>query len=214
VKAVHRRGKYLWFELDKRPWPSFHFGMSGSFRVYEKDKDRPRHMKVELIADDGTRLAMRDARRFGRIRLHEDPATAKPICDLGFDALLSPASAKQLRECLVPRKAPIKAVLLDQAVFAGVGNWIADEVLYQAKISPHRAANTLSGAEIARLRQALAVVIRHAVKVDADRNRFPETWLFGRRWGRNAAAVTHRGEKIVHDTIGGRTAAWVPEVQK
>jgi formamidopyrimidine-DNA glycosylase len=188
--------------------------MSGSFRVYEKDKDRPRAMKVELVTDDGTRLAMRDPRRFGRIRLHEDPAAAKPICDLGFDALLNPASFGQLRECLARRKAPIKAVLLDQAVFAGVGNWIADEVLYQAKISPHRPAASLTRDEIARLRQSLAAVIRHAVKVDADKKAFPETWLFGQRWGRNADAVTAGGEKIVHDTIGGRTTAWVPEVQK
>lgn len=213
VDAVRRRGKHLWFELDRRPWPAFHFGMTGSFKVYGAAADRPRFWKVELLTDDGTRLAMPDARRLGRIRLLNDPEQEPPIGELGFDPLLDmpPLNVFALR--LSHRKAPIKAVLLDQGFSAGVGNWIADEVLYQARIAPARHACDLNGEEVRRLRSTILRVIRKAVELDADNSRFPRNWLFHHRWGRNTEATTHRGEKIVHATIGGRTTAWVPSVQ-
>jgi formamidopyrimidine-DNA glycosylase len=214
IEAIRRRGKHLWFELDRRPWPAFHFGMTGSFQVYREAADRPRFWKVELLTDDGTRLAMRDARRLGRIRLLNDPEHEPPIGRLGFDPLLDMPPLEVFAAGLNHRKAPIKAVLLDQSFSAGVGNWIADEVLYQARIAPARHARDLNGDEIRRLRSTLLRVIRKAVALDADNSRFPRTWLFHHRWGRNAEAVTHRGERIVHATIGGRTTAWVPAVQR
>ncbi len=88
------------------------------------------------------------------------------------------------------RKAPIKAVLLDQSTFAGVGNWIADEVLYQAAIRPQRKASGLSKVEVGRLRSTLLRIIRRAVAVNADSDRFPRAWLFHRRWGRVKNAKT------------------------
>src|SRR5206468_3553184 len=132
VSAVGRKGKHLWLELDRRPWPAFHFGMSGSFRVYGPDAERPRYWKLELEADDGARLALRDPRRLGRIRL--------------------------LRH--------------------------------------------------------LGAIVALAVKVLARKQEFPRGWLFHRRWGRDSSAQTLRAERIVHETIGGRTAAWVPSRQR
>jgi len=214
VDAVMRHGKQLWFELDRRPWPMFHFGMTGSFRTYTDIKDRPRFWKVELLAEDGTRLAMPNARRLGRIRLLDDPVNEKPVCDLGPDPYLALPSVKQLGETLARRDAPIKAILLDQGFLAGVGNWIADEVLYQAKIDPRRRGAQLIVEDIKRLHAKIRSVIGKAVAVDADKDRFPRSWLFHVRWGKDALARTSRGEKVVHATIGGRTTAWVPDVQR
>jgi formamidopyrimidine-DNA glycosylase len=104
-------------------------------------------------------------------------------------------------------------VLLDQSVFAGVGNWIADEVLYQSRLSPHRPAASLTRAEVARLRYRLQAIVRHAVDVRGDSDHFPRSWLFHHRWGRNAEARTWRSERIIHETVGGRTTAWVPTRQ-
>ena len=117
-------------------------------------------------------------------------------------------------DLLAERSAPVKALLLDQSFAAGVGNWIADEVLYQARIAPRRPARSLSRDEARRLRGALQSVVGTAVAARADSDRFPRRWLFHRRWGRDTTAVTARGEKIRHDTIGGRTTAWVPAVQR
>ena len=214
VERVHRKGKHLWMQLDERPWPLFHFGMTGSFAIYRSPEDRPRFWKVELLMDDGVRLAMPDARRFGRIRLQQDPKAEAPLLLLGADPLLSPPSSAEMAESLRRRHAPIKAALLDQSLFAGVGNWIADEVLFQAGIRPDRPASSLRPTEARRLRSRLLSVIRRAVTVDADSDRFPRTWLFHHRWGKNALARTSRGEKITHATIGGRTTAWVPKRQR
>jgi formamidopyrimidine-DNA glycosylase len=214
IEAIRRKGKHLWFELDQRPWPTFHFGMTGSFQVYREAADRPRFWKVELHMEDGTRLAMPDARRLGHIRLLHDPEHEPPIGRLGFDPLLGMPGLNVFAEHLGHRKAPIKAVLLDQSFSAGVGNWIADEVLYQARIAPARHACDLLPEEVRRLRSTILRVIRKAVELDADNSRFPRTWLFHHRWGRNAEATTARGEKIIHETIGGRTTAWVPSIQK
>lgn len=228
VLAVRRHGKHLWFELDRRPWPCVHFGMTGGFRIPGGRPVRlvssgkkppgpawpPRFAKLHLEFDDGAELVIVDARRLGRIRLRWDPPSEPPISLLGFDALLELPPPARFAALLRGRAAPMKAVLLDQSFAAGVGNWIADEVLYQARIDPRRLGRSLSDAEARRLRATLRSVLRTAVRARADSDRFPRTWLFHRRWGRNAEAVTARGEKIRHLTVGGRTTAWVPAVQR
>jgi formamidopyrimidine-DNA glycosylase len=95
-----------------------------------------------------------------------------------------------------------------------VGNWIADEVLYQARLDPRRRADSLTPAEAARLRARLRSVVAFSVRVRSDSDRYPRSWLFHHRWGKRAGATTARGEAIRHLTLGGRTTAWVPTVQK
>lgn len=213
VLAVRRKGKHLWLELDRRPFPLFHFGMTGAFHVYGDGRPRPRFWKAEIAAEGGTRLAMSDPRRLGRIRLQDRPEAEHPLASLGFDVLEGLPRAPALGALLARRRGPVKAVLLDQSLFAGVGNWIADEALYQSAIDPRRPAASLSPAEVGRLRSRLLAIVRLAVRVGADDRRFPRTWLFHRRWGRAADARTSRGERIVHLTIGGRTTAFVPSRQ-
>ncbi|HEX5813917.1 MAG TPA: hypothetical protein VF010_01220, partial [Methylomirabilota bacterium] len=87
-------------------------------------------------------------------------------------------------------------------------------VLYQARIDPRRRAGTLTDDEIRRLRSALRRVMTVSVRARNDSDRYPRRWLFHDRWGKNAKAYTSRGEKIRHDTIAGRTTAWVPSVQR
>ncbi|HEY3067712.1 MAG TPA: DNA-formamidopyrimidine glycosylase family protein [Methylomirabilota bacterium] len=228
VEAVGRHGKHFWLALDRRPWPVIHFGMTGGVhtpagpgvRLISSGKRSraplwpPRFTKLRLVFDDGGEMAIADARRLGRIRLRQDPSTEPPISVLGFDALRDVPTPAKFRALMAGRSAPIKALLLDQSFAAGVGNWIADEVLYQAGIDPRRRAGTLDELEIRRLRAKIKAVVATAVRLGSDSDRYPRTWLFHHRWGRNAAAITGRGEKIRHDTIGGRTTAWVPKVQR
>jgi len=226
VIAARRHGKHLWLELDRRPWPCFHFGMAGGFHAPaargvrlvssgdRADSWPPRFTKLMLTFHDGGALAMSDARRLGRIRLREHPEAEPPISLLGFDALRALPSPAEFRAHLAGRAAPIKALLLDQSFAAGVGNWIADEVLYQARIAPKRPARSLTAEEVRRLRSALRSVVATAVRARADSDRYPRGWLFHHRWGRQLGAVTARGQSIRHDTVGGRTTAWVPAVQR
>jgi formamidopyrimidine-DNA glycosylase len=227
IVAARRHGKHLWFELDRRPWPVFNFGMTGGFhtpagadvklvstKTWKRSGWPPRFTRLRLVLDDGGELVLADARRLGRIRLRHDPPNEPPISRLGFDALLGVPAPARFRAMLRGRSAPVKALLLDQSFAAGVGNWIADEVLYQARIDPRRRADTLTEDEVRRLRRQIRAVVATAVRAGSDSDRFPRTWLFHDRWGRNAGAVTARGESIRYDTIGGRTTAWVPKIQR
>jgi len=226
VQAVHRRGKQIWMELDRSPHPLFHFGMTGAFLIpggqpltlassptRTESTWPPRFTKIRLTFDDGGELAMTNKRRLGRIRLRDDPEHEPPICKLGFDPLDEMPSASRFASRLAQRSGNIKGVLLDQGFAAGVGNWIADEVLFQAAIDPRRSISSLSADEIQRIRAKLGAIIRTAVKVNADKNRLPDWWLFHRRWGKDTTAVTREGDAIEHLTIAGRTTAWVPGVQ-
>lgn len=225
--AVHRKGKQLWLELDQRPWLLLHLGMAGqivtpgeaaiklaSSPAKADDAWPPRFIKLHVIFDDGGEVAMTDKRRLGRIRLRTDPEREPPVSRLGFDPLLEMPTPRAFTTLLTARQAPIKAVLLDQGFAAGVGNWIADEVLYQAKIDPRRKASELTNVEAKRIRTAMARIVRKAVEVNAEKARFPKSWLFHHRWGKNSEARTAKGERIEHLTVGGRTTAWVPEVQR
>jgi formamidopyrimidine-DNA glycosylase len=212
VQAVGRKGKHLWLELDRRPWPTFHFGMGGHFEVY-RDAARPRFWKVELHTEDGVRLAMTNPRRLGRIRLLYDPLSEPPLSLLGPDPLKELPSLAAFAHRLAQRRGPIKAVLLDQKFLAGIGNWIADEVLYQARISPFRLAPSLNEAEVARLRGKIRLVIERAVAVDARSDQFPRSWLFHVRWRKDPEARVRSGG-LAYGVVGGRTTAWVPAVQK
>ena len=227
VEAVHRHGKQLWFELDEAPHPLFHFGMTGAFRVpnaaalplasgprvVRDEPWPPRFTKIHLHFDDGGELVMTNARRLGRIRLRRDPRNESPLVDLGFDPLLSMPGPREFAELVTRRRVTLKGLLMDQGFAAGVGNWIADEVLYQARLDPRRRADELDAAELRRLRRCLAEVVGKAVEVDADKSRFPRGWLFHHRWGKNESARTARGEAVEFLTLAGRTTAWVPARQ-
>jgi formamidopyrimidine-DNA glycosylase len=174
----------------------------------------PRFTKLELQLDDGGLIAWTNARRLGRVRLVDDPEAEPPVSALGFDPLLDPPALPEFRRLLARRRAPLKAVLLDQSFAAGVGNWVADEVLYQARLDPRRLACDLGPAETKRLLGALRRVVQRAVDVDADSDRFPRDWLFHRRWGKDPRARAAGGHPIAFIEIAGRTTAWVPAVQR
>ena len=227
VLAACRWGKQLWFDLDAPPHPLFHFGMSGGFRVpgdsplklasgpvHRPNEWPPRYWKIRLRFEGGGELVMTDARRLGRLLLRAAPREEPPVSRLGFDPLLALPPPREFAALLAARSVVIKSLLLDQRFAAGVGNWIADEVLYQARIDPRRRARELDDREAKRLRTVLRRVVETAVSVDAESRRYPVDWLFHRRWGRRTEATTARGEAIEHLDIGGRTTAWVPAVQR
>lgn len=227
VAAARRWGKQLWLELDAPPHPLFHFGMAGGFKTPASvplqlksgpREDRavwpPRFVKIRLRLDDGGELAMTDGWRLGRILLREDPEHEPPVARLGFDPLLAMPSPKRFSALLRGRGGILKSLLLDQSFAAGVGNWIADEALFQAAIDPRRRVSSLTDAEARRLRARLGAIVRRAVAANADDSLYPRTWLFHRRWGKRGDARTARGEPIEHLTIGGRTTAWVPRKQR
>jgi formamidopyrimidine-DNA glycosylase len=156
--------------------------------------------------------AFADPRRFGKVRLVADPRAGLPA---GRDVLTDPPSPAALAAALAAagpaRK--VKPWLMDQAVLAGVGNWVADEVLWAARIHPEAGAATLSDAQAGALAAALRAVVSLAAAARADDSRYPRSWIFHTRWGK-AAGATVEGHRIAFIDVGGRTTAYVPGLQK
>ncbi|XP_016562963.1 formamidopyrimidine-DNA glycosylase isoform X2 [Capsicum annuum] len=225
ILAANRKGKNMWIQLDSPPFPTFQFGMAGAIyikgvavtkykRSAVKDDDEwpSKYSKVFLELDDGLELSFTDKRRFARVRLLENPVSGPPISELGPDALLEPMTADEFSKALSKKKIGIKALLLDQSFISGIGNWIADEVLYQARLHPMQSASSISKEHCATLLKCINEVTEFAVQVDADCSRFPSEWLFHYRWGKKPGKVN--GKKIEFITAGGRTSAFVPDLQK
>jgi formamidopyrimidine-DNA glycosylase len=228
VKKVGRRGKTWWLELDQKPWLYGHLGMTGWIREIggketrlmehgkapiNDEEGRPRFLKLLLRNEKGG-IAFTDARRLGRLWLVDDPSKDKRLKQVGPDAMLEMPDAKGFQKLLTKRNTSIKAVLMDQATLSGMGNWIADEVLYQARIKPAKIASKLTAKESALLREKILEVLELSIKVEADYEKYPDSWLFKHRWGGKRGKAEIGGHKIVRETIAGRTTAWVPAVQK
>jgi formamidopyrimidine-DNA glycosylase len=159
---ARRIGKQLLLDTsDAGPTLGLHFGMAGRLvvdghaavgdLVYSPNTENPAWDRFGLIFDDGGTLVVRDSRRLGAVELDPDEGR------LGPDALT--VTAAQLRDLLAGSRAPLKARLMDQSRLAGVGNLIADETLWRARLDPARPASSLDAAEVRRLHRTLGKVL-------------------------------------------------------
>lgn len=239
IVGVGQQGKYFWIIMDKPPHPLMHFGMTGwlkfksedtyYYRKKEGEEDDaewpPRFWKFHLTTKEEPKVeaAFVDSRRFSRVRLldcaADDIRKVSPLKENGPDPVADEdlVTVDWLIELCRRKKIPIKALLLDQANISGIGNWVGDEVMYHAKLHPEQYSNTLSDEQIKQLHKSIHYICRTAVDLLADSEKFPEEWLFKHRWGKgkkDAPKALPSGEKITFLTVGGRTSAVVPSVQK
>lgn len=226
IVSAHRKGKNMWLQLDSPPFPSFQFGMAGAIyikgvavtkykrsAVNDADEWPSKYSKLFIELDDGLELSFTDKRRFAKVRLLKDPTSTPPISELGPDALLEPMTVDEFFNSLSKKKIAIKTLLLDQSYISGIGNWIADEVLYQARIHPLQIAASLSKENCGTLNTCIKEVIEKAIEVGADSTQFPGNWIFHSREKKPDKAFVD-GKKIEFISAGGRTTAYVPELQK
>ena len=144
ILDIRRRAKYLIFDLDGRPSRKLilHLGMTGSLLLQPAAEDRPRYTRNVFVLSDDSELRFVDPRKFGAIRLVPDDGPL--LADVGPEPLDAEFTADVLSQRLTRRKAPVKALLCDQSVVAGIGNIYADEVLFQAGIHPLKAGADLA----------------------------------------------------------------------
>eukprot|EP00936_MAST-01D_sp_MAST-1D-sp1_P000139 g139.t1 len=226
--SARRKGKQLWLEFSNRNF-LVHFGMTGAllvkgvakptFSEFKIDDSSwpPKFAKFQIIFSDGTCLAFCDPRRLGRCSIMDQcPTLLPPVSLLAPDPTTAEFNFKLMADKLRTTGGSIKALLLDQqAVVSGVGNWIADEVLYQARIHPASSARSLSQEQAHALYKAIRFVTSFACSVNAESTRFPKEWLFHYRWGKGRNGTTIPGVGCVSfETIGGRTTAIVRSVQR
>jgi formamidopyrimidine-DNA glycosylase len=160
ILKLGRRGKYLIFHLSGGKDLLFHLKMSGSLLTGKGEP--PKYTRAIIRLDDGTSIFFRDPRKFGTLQLVDDANSF--LCKLGPEPLEPAFTARVLQDILCQRKAPVKAVLVDQAIIAGIGNMYADEALFSARIHPLRPARSLSTREIKRLHAAIREVLIAAIE--------------------------------------------------
>jgi len=208
LTAAHRRGKAMWCEAsDDGPVLGLHLGMSGRIVIDGVEGGDPKPAaagrgwdRFTLDFEDGGHLTMRDPRRLSRVRL-------EPNLDrLGPDA--ARIAAGPFRERVGRGTGPIKARIMDQAVIAGVGNLLADEGLWRARVDPRRAAGDLARDELDGLRRALRAAIRDAI---AKGGVHTGKVIPARR---RDGSCPRCGAAMRRATIGGRTTWWCSAEQQ
>jgi formamidopyrimidine-DNA glycosylase len=157
---VERRGKHQLLHLDDGRVLHAHFRMTGDWTFDRADDPLPRFARASIVLTDGSRVVLDDPRALSTLDLH--PAGAELDLGLGPEPSDSALTAPALRAAFSNRRAPIKPVLLDQRVIAGLGNIYAAEALWHARIAPTRSAASLSTAEVSRLLASIRTVIARA----------------------------------------------------
>jgi formamidopyrimidine-DNA glycosylase len=171
VAAVARRGKHILIRLEGgHPGGGpvgllSHLGMTGKWLRRAEGDPAPTHSRARLHLEDGAVLHYRDPRLFGRLRLVPGARFEEvpEIAELGPDLLDEGVDPSRLARGLARRRGPIKVAMLDQALWAGVGNIQATEALFRARLDPRRAAGELTRGEVARLARAAVASIRETL---------------------------------------------------
>ena len=229
ITGIERVGKYILFDLTAAPGAKnpeehlnllVHLGMTGWLRVEPADSTAPAHTHATFELDDGRELRYTDIRRFGQIRIIPQKTIESFQGGLGREPL--EISAAEFQSRLADRRARIKALLLDQRVFRGIGNIYADESLWQARIHPARLAARLNVEELKRLRSAIRTVLRKAISLRGssisdfrDANGEPGEYQNHHRvYGREGKPCPRCGTPILRIIVAGRSSYFCPQCQR
>ncbi|HUS35949.1 MAG TPA: DNA-formamidopyrimidine glycosylase family protein [Verrucomicrobiae bacterium] len=206
-------GKRMLFRFSGDAWLGLHLGMTGALSVEGADFKPSKHDHLVLFQRQRA-LVFNDPRQFGRIQFHSGK-----IAPAWWRELPPQPHAAEFKRAFVEeffarrKKVPVKAALLMQEAFAGIGNWMADEILWRARILPQRRVESLSAIEVAELWKQTRWVAREAIKHVAPAHAdLPKGWLFNERWGKRGVCPRD-GTALKRAEVGGRTTAWCPKCQ-
>ena len=214
LKRSETHGKQMLFTFSGDYWLGLHLGMTGWLHSEEVDYLPQKHDALILFQTKQA-LVFRDPRQFGRLRMHQGKHppnwwSERPV------SILSSAFNFEILETALNRhaKRPLKALLLDQRYFPGMGNWMADEVLWRANLHPNCRSPMMGAKEQKKLFQQILFVVRGAMKsVGTKGGDPPSKWLFHQRW-KDGGTCPKSGVALIREEIGGRTSCWSPALQK
>jgi formamidopyrimidine-DNA glycosylase len=222
VTALGRRAKYGLIDTDRGDTLIFHLGMSGRWRIDPDEIGKHDHLVIET--DQGHRLALCDPRRFGSLDLVRTDAVDDfpAFLALGPEPLGPDLTTAFLVARLENRIAPIKLLLLDQRIVAGLGNIYVCEALNLARINPRKAGGAIARAAFARLVDAIHAVLEAAIEAGGSTLRDyarPDGQLgyFSKQfrvYGREGEPCPYDGGSIARQVDGGRSTFWCPKCQK
>ena len=207
-------GKQMLFRFSRGAWLGIHLGMSGRLRVEVAGISPGKHDHLVLFQEERS-LVYSDPRMFGRVQF----ALGKGVPEWWRNlppAVISPTFTRTMlcEQLHRRRRSPVKAVLLDQTLFPGVGNWMADEIMWQVKLHPVTRAGDLSASQQHDLWRVSRAICRTAMKtIGVDWSEPPKNWLIHRRWQKRGGCPRD-GTLLDHGTIAGRSTAWCPVCQR
>ncbi len=209
-------GKRMFFRFGDRTWLELHLGMTGSLSCQRRGYRRVLHDEL-VIQTERSSLVFRDPRKFGAIRLHPVEGFANWWAKLPPEILSRRFTRSYFESQMRARAgAQLKPLLLEQSLFPGVGNWMADEVLWRAGHHPACRAGSLEPEETARLWRVVRRVCSQALRVIGETwDEPPRSWLFQHRW-KDGGRCPRRGcgAELQREKLGGRTACWCPHCQR
>jgi formamidopyrimidine-DNA glycosylase len=225
IDAINRRGKYILIEFDNHQSLLVHLRMTGKFLCIPIEMPLPPYAHVVFYLDDDRRLVFCDMRQFGRMRL----VTLKTLAALPQIEALAPEpltddfSLAYFLETLARSRRSLKQLLLDQTRILGLGNIYASEALFLARISPLKAAQSLSKQRALRLHQAIRDTLRKAIDAgstlridltDTNGSYIGSTERFWRVYEREGEPCVNCGAKIRRVVQGGRSTYFCPRCQR
>lgn len=226
ITGVQRRGKFLWFTLDRAEALVAHLGMSGQFLIGQSNRAAPKHVRASFALQRGARkreLIFTDQRTFGWLSVEPMidgvPLPAVHIARDPFDpAFEKTAVIARMRS----RKAAIKSVLLNQEIMSGVGNIYADESLWRARIHPEIPACDLSARKVGALVDAAIAVMSEAIAAGGTSfdslyiNVNGESGFFAQSlaaYGQENEPCPRCGRQIIRIKFGNRSSRLCPKCQ-
>jgi formamidopyrimidine-DNA glycosylase len=209
-ESSRRHGKHLFVRTDDNLWLRLHFGMTGSLQYFKHEEQAPRHTRVLFVFANAHRLVFEDQRKFGQVGLLKDVDKFLKKRALGPDAL--DITLPQFKEVFGKHRGPVKSILLNQKLIAGIGNIYADEILFRARIHPATEASALGEKMVAKLFRGTRYILKKAIEAKADADLMPESWLLPHRG--KGGKCPRCGRELKSATIGGRTAWFCTQCQK
>lgn len=223
VRGLRRRGKFLLADLDGDIVWVTHLGMSGRIALAAKGDPEAPHTQVMVELGGGSEVRLVDPRTFGFVAAFTPDDLEAALGGIGPDALDDLPSSATLCVALGRRTAPIKALLLDQRIVAGLGNIYADEVLHRARLSPLRPGGSLGATEVTALRRAIRPVLDAGLRRGGTSlgdlayllpdGRAGEHLAHLAVYGREGQGCPRCGGEIVRTTIRARSSHWCPGCQ-
>lgn len=221
IAALQRRGKWILADLDNQTYLLLHLGMTGQLTMHPKREKLADHIHLAFRFDDDNELRFRDVRRFGSAAFFESESDLNGFLNSRLGPEPFGVDHNYFRSKIQSSDRPVKAILLDQTVLAGIGNIYADEACFLARVHPGRRGATLSSAECDRLRSAIETVLARAVE---DRGSTIRDYIGGSGlrgnyqdkfavYGRTGQPCVKCSSMIHRQRIGGRSSHYCLKCQ-
>jgi formamidopyrimidine-DNA glycosylase len=204
-----RIGKFLFLQLSNGKIQLWHFGLTGEPKYLPSDEEAPRFARITFHLENGFDLAFSCMRKFGYLKLIDDIEAHRKEIKLGVDA--QKITKEAFTHSLQKKRTMIKPALLQQNVFAGVGNWIADEMLFQTRLHPEMRCHTISESDYHELYDRMQEILTTAIGLDAHYKEFPAHFMVERRWQKGNCPRCET--ELFRFVVGGRGTFVCPNCQ-